>query len=75
MSTSKKLENLPKPAKVLLGVGGLADAGLRAYALMDIARRDQEDLNGPKELWVGGLALVNSLGILPLVYLKWGRKN
>ena len=76
MSTSKKkFENLPKPVRVLLGLAGAADLALRVYALVDVSRRDQSDVRGPKEAWVPTLAVVNSLGLLPLAYLKWGRKH
>lgn len=75
MSNSKRLENLPKPVKMILGIAGVADAVLRAYALVDVARREQSEINGPKEAWVPALALVNSLGLLPVAYLKWGRRR
>ncbi|NHB84785.1 hypothetical protein G7085_09695 [Tessaracoccus sp. HDW20] len=54
---------------------GVLDAVLRAYALVDVARRDQSTINGPKEVWVPALTLVNSVGILPTAYLLWGRKR
>lgn len=75
MIKSKKYENLPKPVRVLLAIGGAADVALRAYALLDVSRRDAGEVNGPKEVWVPALTLVNSLGILPLAYLKWGRRS
>ena len=70
----KKVEDLPRPLRVALWIGGAADAVLRTYALVDVARRDPGELNGPKEAWVPALALVNSLGILPAAYLLWGRR-
>lgn len=75
MSTTNDKDRLPKPARVFFGIAGLADAGLRTYALLDLMKRDAADINGSKELWVIGLSIVNSMGILPLVYLKWGRKG
>lgn len=75
MAKSKRFENLPKPLRVVLAIAGVADTVLRAYALLDVSRRDDVDLHGPKEAWVPALALVNSLGLLPLAYLKWGRKR
>lgn len=74
MNKSKKFENLPRPVRVVLGILGAADLALRVYALVDVAQRDERDLNGAKAAWVPALAVTNSLGLLPLAYLKWGRK-
>ncbi|MBK7819506.1 MAG: hypothetical protein IPJ61_00130 [Tessaracoccus sp.] len=76
MSKAKKrFQDLPPAARTLLLLLGVADAVLRAYALLDIAKRPQEQVEGPKELWVPALSFVNSAGVLPLAYLKWGRKH
>lgn len=71
----KKFEDLPKPARVLLTIGGLVDGGLRAYALVDLAKRDDTEVKGPKSAWVVALSLVNSLGAVPVSYLLWGRRK
>lgn len=71
----KKFDDLPKPARVLLSIGGVIDGGLRAYALVDLAKRDDAEVKGPKPAWVVALSLVNSLGAVPLAYLLWGRKK
>lgn len=74
MSTSKKrLQDLSPAARFALGVLGVIDMGLRVYALVDIAKRPADQVEGPKEVWVPALAVVNSAGLLPLAYLKWGR--
>lgn len=76
MSTSKKQRRELSPAtRFVLGTLGAIDMGLRVYALVDIARRPAEQVEGPKEVWVPALVLVNSVGLLPLAYLRWGRKN
>jgi len=74
-SNNARFENLPKPVRGALWVGGVLDAILRAYALVDVARRDPSEINGPKEVWVPALTLVNSVGLLPAAYLLWGRKR
>lgn len=75
MSKSRKFENLPRPVRVLLSIGGLVDGAMRAYALVDIAKRDDNDVNGPKPAWVVALSVVSSFGLVPLAYLIWGRKD
>jgi hypothetical protein len=49
------------------------DLGLRAWSLVDLVRRPAADVRGPKAAWAASLALVNSGGVLPGVYLAWGR--
>lgn len=76
MSTMKqKIEALPKPVKVAITVAGFADASLRAYALMDIGKRDATQIKGSKPVWIAALTTVNSLGVVPTAYLVWGRKR
>jgi hypothetical protein len=49
------------------------DVGLRVLALADLARRPADGVRGPKWAWAVGLSVVNSVGVLPAVYLRWGR--
>ncbi|MEI2670998.1 MAG: DUF5652 family protein [Marmoricola sp.] len=50
------------------------DVALRVSALADLNRRPSEQIRGPKLLWGAGLVLVNSLGLLPIVYFLRGHK-
>ena len=70
----KRWNELSPPAKgAIIGVAAV-DAGLRVWAVSDLASRSKEEVNGPKIAWSTGLAVVNSAGILPLVYLLRGRR-
>ncbi|GAA4907930.1 hypothetical protein GCM10025789_29310 [Tessaracoccus lubricantis] len=71
----KKFEDLPGWVRALTVVGGAADVVLRAAALIDLAKRDDDELNGPKVVWMPALGAVNSMGLLPLAYFRWGRKD
>lgn len=71
----KKLETLPTWAKRLLGVAGAVDIVLRLCAIADIANRPEEELNGPKKVWLPALAMVSSLGLLPAAYFAMGRRQ
>ncbi|QKT08180.1 hypothetical protein HUN08_13990 [Gordonia sp. X0973] len=64
----------PKAKGAVVGLAAV-DAGLRAWALRDLASRTKDQVNGPKMLWQSGMAVVNSAGILPLVYLVRGRRS
>lgn len=52
---------------------GSVDAGLRLWALTDLARRPNSEITGGKWLWGAALAAVNSAGLLPTLYLRWAR--
>jgi hypothetical protein len=56
----------------LVVVAGVADAGLKAVALIDLKRRPASQVRGSKWLWTG-LVLVNSAGLTSLAYLLFGR--
>ena len=54
---------------------GVLDVGLRVWALIDLARRPQDQVRGPKPAWALALSVVNSAGILPGAYFAWGRRT
>lgn len=70
----KRWQDLSPTAKGAIALGAAVDAGLRAWAGADLAGRSRDEVNGPKWAWATGLAVVNSVGVLPAVYLLVGRK-
>ncbi len=70
----KAWRDLPPAGKATIIAITALDAGMRAWALRDIAGRDAAEVNGPRWLWRGALGLVTSAGVLPAVYLLCGRK-
>ncbi|MFC0313959.1 DUF5652 family protein [Gordonia phosphorivorans] len=71
----KKWSDLSRGQKGVAVAVSAVDAGLRVWAGQDLASRSAADVNGPKWAWATGLSLVNSMGILPVIYLLRGRKN
>ncbi|GAB08448.1 hypothetical protein GOARA_011_00640 [Gordonia araii NBRC 100433] len=63
----------PRSKGLVIGVAAV-DAGLRAWALRDLGSRSKDEVNGPKALWSGGLAMISSAGLFPLFYLIKGRR-
>ena len=55
-------------------LAGAVEAGLKIATLIDLAQRPGSAVRGSKAAWAVGLALVNSAGILPIVYLLRGRR-
>jgi len=71
----KRWTDLSTKAKVgIIGVAAL-DAGLRAWALRDLAGRTKAQVNGPKWAWGSGLILFSTSGVVPALYLIRGRKS
>ena len=56
-------------------IGGAFEAGLKVAALIDLAQRPRGDIRGSKRWWAVGLALVNSGGVVPIVYMLRGRRT
>lgn len=55
-------------------VGGAFEAGLKIATLIDLAQRPPATVRGSKRVWAAALVLVNSAGVVPIVYLLRGRR-
>ena len=67
----KRWSDLSPVEQRAIMAGGVAEAVMTSYALVDLARRPKRRVRGPKLLWVLGL-VVQPFG--PLAYLRWGRR-
>jgi hypothetical protein len=63
----------PRVRQAILLIGAV-EAGLKIATLIDLAQRPSSAVRGSKAAWVAAIALVNSAGILPIVYLLRGRR-
>ena len=75
MAARKGWSDLSERTRWLLIVAGVAEAGLKTAALIDIKRRPTSQIRGPKWVWAMVLALVGSFGALPLAYFAFGRRR
>ncbi|OBB79634.1 hypothetical protein [Mycolicibacterium peregrinum] len=71
----KRWNDLSPRAKTAVIAVAAVDAGLRAWALRDLAGREASRINGPKWLWGSALGVLSSSGVVPVVYLVAGRKS
>jgi len=67
-NTDELLKYLP-----LLVPVALIEIGLLIFALLDLIKRPQEELRGPKTMWLFIVVLVNIIG--PIIYFTLGRKD
>jgi len=63
----------PLQRKLIL-VGSAIDTAAKAAALLDLARRPADEVRGPKWAWAMVLPVVNSAGLLPAAYFRFGRR-
>ncbi len=68
----KRWRDLPPLQRRILGVAAVAEATLKAAALIDLRRRPPEQIRGPKRLWAAA-AFINLFG--PAAYFIAGRKR
>jgi hypothetical protein len=70
----KRWSDLDPRARQAILAGGAFEAGLKVAALIDLAQRPRSNVRGSKAAWAAALVLVNSAGIVPIVYLVRGRR-
>ena len=70
----KRWSELDPRAQQAILVGGAFEAGLKVAALIDLAQRPRSNVRGSKAAWAAALVLVNSAGVVPIVYLLRGRR-
>lgn len=75
MVARKRWSELDPRLRQAIIVGGSVEAGLKIAALIDLAQRPSRDIKGSKARWAVALVLINSGGVLPIVYLLRGRRR
>lgn len=71
----KRCRDLDPRLRQAILVGSAFEAGLKVAALIDLSQRPRQDFRGRKAAWATALALVNSGGAVPIVYLLRGRRR
>ena len=75
MADQRRWSDLSEGTRRLIIVTAVAESILKGAALIDIKRRPADQIRGPKWLWVPVVAVVNSLGIVPISYFLFGRRR
>jgi hypothetical protein len=70
----KQWNDLSPRTRRLIVVTGAIDGALKVAALVDLARRPGSEVNGSKGLWATAITLINSAGVVPIVYFLRGRR-
>lgn len=70
----RRWAELDERVRRVLVVGAVAEGLLKVAALIDIARRPAAEIRGSKLRWAAAVLLINSAGIVPVVYFRRGRR-
>jgi hypothetical protein len=72
---TRKWHDLSPRARRLILIGGAFEGVLKIAALADLARRPPEDVRGSKSTWAAAIILINSVGAVPIIYFRNGRRS
>jgi hypothetical protein len=75
MVTRRTWSELSPRTGRLIVVTGVGEGLLKVAALIDLARRPAAEVRGSKVWWALAVTLVNSVGVVPLVYFWYGRRR
>lgn len=75
MAVKRRWKSLSQRTRRLLLLGAGFEGSLKLAALIDLRRVPADRLRGPKLLWAAALVLVNTGGILPVIYFLRSRKQ
>lgn len=70
----KRWKDLGPGTRRLILFGATFDGILKLVALVDLERRPASEVNGSKARWATAIVLLNSVGLVPVVYLLRGRR-
>ena len=71
----KRWSDLSPGTRRAITIGAAVDMSLRAVAIADLVKRPQSQVKGSKTLWAIALAVIGSVGLVPIAYLAWGRRG
>jgi hypothetical protein len=71
----RKWNELDPRTRRLVIITGTLEGVLKVAALIDLARRPSSEVRGSKARWAAALALINSVGAVPIAYFAYGRRK
>jgi type II secretory pathway component PulM len=71
---ARRWSDLSPRSRKLLIAAGVAEAALKVAVLVDLRRRPPSEIRGSRRAWTAAM-LVNSAGILPILYFVFGRRR
>jgi hypothetical protein len=75
MNRGRRWSDLSERNRRLVVLGAVLEGALKIAALIDLKRRPATEIRGRKWIWATVVTLVNSVGVVPLAYLLFGRRR
>ena len=75
MSKSQRWNDLSDRSRKLILTAAAIESAFKVAALVDLWRRPSDQVRGSKAAWATTIVVVNSAGIVPLVYFRRGRRK
>jgi hypothetical protein len=75
MAAGRRWSDLSERSRRLIIAAAVAEAGLKAAALIDIKRRPASEIRGSKWIWAAAVVIINSFGGAPISYFAFGRRR
>jgi hypothetical protein len=75
MNRGRRWSDLSERNRRLVVLGAVLEGALKIAALIDLKRRPTTEIRGRKWIWATVVTLVNSVGVVPLAYLLFGRRR
>lgn len=72
---STKWNDLDPGVRRLILITAAFEGVLKVAALIDLARRPAAEVRGSKARWAAAIILINSVGAVPLLYFRYGRRR
>lgn len=70
----KRWNDLDPRVRRAIIIGGAAEGALKIAALIDLKRRSSAEVLGPRIGWAAAITLINSVGAVPVLYFRFGRR-
>jgi hypothetical protein len=75
MNRGRRWSDLSERDRRLVVVGAVLEGALKIAALIDLKRRPATEIRGRKWIWATVVTVANSVGVVPLAYLLFGRRR
>lgn len=71
----RRWRELSENTRRLIVAVGAIEAVLKVAALVDLKRRPAAQVQGSKRAWALAVIFVNSAGVVPISYFRFGRRT
>ena len=75
MTKARRWNDLSDRSRKIILTAAAVEGALKVVALVDLWRRPADQVRGSKAAWATTIVVVNSAGVVPLVYFRRGRRK